>query len=134
MKRAGFVAVVLGTAAVGSLVFATWGAQAHTHTFPSTVTIHQVQPPKQLKVAGKVLAARIGCRHNRDVSVFKRQPGPDPLIGSSNTGSDNKWPPVSVPSKGRYYAHIDPDPRGGGYGHDHTCGGHTSPTVFVSKP
>ena len=120
-------------AGVAGLLLVGMAASAHTHTFPSNVTIHRVGPNVRA-VHGRVYSARPDCRKHRQVQVFRKQPGPDLAVTPvANTGDDAKWGPLPVPSAGRYYAHIEPipTPNGSGYGHHHTCGGHTSPAIQV---
>ncbi|MFN2544458.1 MAG: hypothetical protein ABR600_07800, partial [Actinomycetota bacterium] len=135
MRRSAILTAAVLALAAAALVFAGLGSPASAKTYPSTVSIHQVMNPKQLAVAGKVLSARRVCRHNREVQVFQRVPGPDTLIGSSNTGSGNHWGPVVVPSTGRYYAQIEEVQLTTGYKkHNRACSADISSAVHVTNP
>ena len=119
---------------VGGLVFAGFGAQAKTVSFPSNVTIHKVAHHPHDEVAGKVLAGGRACRQHRAVTVLKRVPGPDTVVGAANTGSDRRWGPVSVAGStpGRFYAHVGQVTVSGGYYQGTvTCRADNSHAVFV---
>jgi len=130
MRKRAIAAMFIGGLTVAGLVFATWGASAHTASFDSTVTISQVD--SHLKVHGHVESGPRFCQTDRDVEVFKVRRGPDKFIDDSNTGNDRIWGPVVVPKRGRYYARVLQAVRTS-YGHDHTCLADRSGTIRVDR-
>jgi hypothetical protein len=118
MRKPAIAVVVVATLTVAALVFATWGAQAHTTSFVSIVTIHQVD--SKLKVAGSVRSPNRRCRTHREVTVLRKRPGPDARVATVSTGSDRFWGPVNVHRAGTYYAHVKRVVRTS-YLHVHTC-------------
>ena len=139
MRRNLLVSLIM-TVAVAGLVWSGMGASAKTHSFPSTVTIHQAKHPRAFAVVGKVLSPVKSCRQHRAVQVFKRvgkkQSPSDTPVGSASTGDDYRWGPVTVPGPGRYYAHVD-EVVGSGHGYygggTATCREDTSPAIQIKK-
>ena len=130
MRKKIIVVAVVAAITAGTVLFATWGAQAHTTSFTSIVTIHQVD--SRLKVAGSVRSPTAECRLHRAVTVLRKRPGPDAKVATVSTGSDRFWGPVRVHRRGTYYAHVARvvHPH---YSGAHTCLADKSDPIFVSR-
>ena len=125
---------LVAIAAVSAVVFAGLGAEAQPTTVGSTVTIFKVPHHPHDQVRGKVLSSVKECRRNRPVSVFKDNTGAaDTLVTTVNTGSDNRWGPVSVGAftPGRFYASVSQVGVSSYYRGNVTCKADRSPDVHV---
>jgi hypothetical protein len=130
VKKAAIGVVAVAAVTVATLAFSTGGAQAHTTSFISVVTIHQVD--SRLRVKGSVRSPTGECRKHRTVDVIRKLPGPDRVVATVSTGSDRFWGPVSVHKKGTYYAHVDRVVHSH-YSGAHTCLSDRSSSIFVSR-
>jgi hypothetical protein len=95
-------AAVLGVAACLAVAIPAL-AQPVTVRVDSKITISESPPAFH----GKVKADNAACEPNRKVKLFRKQSGPDELLGKDTTDSDGKWKVAVHPlSSGAYYAKV----------------------------
>jgi hypothetical protein len=68
------------------------------------------------------------CEAGRTVTVIRRQPGADLVVGSDTTDAQGNWLVPAPGAQGNYYAVVD-ERSEGGYGHSHVCKGARSRTL-----
>ena len=103
-------------------------AEAHSFTAPSAVTIAWNAPAHNFH--GRVTSERTLCIADRTVNVFKAVPGPNPMIGTTNTGTAGGWTVHRQTAHGTFYA-VTTRSSSGGYGHSHVCLADRSPNLTV---
>jgi hypothetical protein len=75
---------------------------------PRNVQTNLTAKKARRKVRGKAKTPGAAeCRANRQVTLFKRTPGPNQVIGQDTTNSFGRWAVrVPKPRRGRYYARV----------------------------
>lgn len=107
--------LLLVAGALATLVLAApaWSSESTTATattkIASRVTLAQSSP-----FHGKVLSKKAACERNRTVKVYRVDPGPDGLYGTTTSNADGEWSiPAGIPH-GTFYAVVKQRPIGNG--------------------
>lgn len=94
------VAVALTTLVFASPAWPSGPAKARIVTH---ITLAESSP-----FHGKVLSRRVACERNRTVKVYRVDPGPDGLFGTTTSNADGEWSiPAGIPH-GTFYAVAKP--------------------------
>ena len=127
-------AIVVAGALIATLGVSVAGA--HIAAYDSKVTLkdpHSVSPMKRgtLRYAGRVISDSPGCEKHRNVDLYRRAEGGDPvLLDSDESDADGRWRiDYKSNSPGNYYARVEKETVGGS-GHSHVCRADKS-NVFV---
>jgi hypothetical protein len=82
--------------------------QVEGESQPQNVPTNLSARKSKRKVRGKAATPKAAeCRVNRQVTLFKRTPGPNQVIGQDTTNSFGRWAVrVPKPRRGRYYARV----------------------------
>lgn len=117
---------VLVTSLVAAVGIALIPGGATAHTF-KTGSLHiskapagAVDPGQKVLVLGEVRPGK--CQDaGHEVTLYSKQPGPDPALGTDNTDGQGEFKFVLHPTEDhRVYARWDGFTEGG-YGHSHKC-------------
>lgn len=87
-------------ALVAATLVAAWtSGAAVADRVASRVTLAQIEP-----FHGKVLSGKAVCKRNRTVKVYRVDPGPDGLYGTTRSNAQGRWSiPAGAPN-GKFYA------------------------------
>ena len=97
------VPLILGAAIATAAVAAIPALASNVVRIDSKVRISHRAPAFH----GKVRSDNNGCESNRKVKMFRRQHGPDELLGHDRTDHRGKWKVEVDPlSSGAYYARV----------------------------
>ena len=97
------VPLILGAAIATAAVAAIPALASNVVRIDSKVRISHRAPAFH----GKVRSDNNGCESNRKVKMFRRQHGPDQLLGHDRTDRRGKWKVEVDPlSSGAYYARV----------------------------
>ncbi len=97
------VALIVGAAIATAAVAAIPALATNVVKIDSKVRISHRAPAFH----GKVKSDNNGCESNRKVKMFRRQHGPDELLGHDRTDRRGKWKVEVDPlSSGAYYARV----------------------------
>jgi hypothetical protein len=120
---------MLACAAIATVPFGSFSAEAHSKTFKSQITIQYNAGSR--KFSGRVTSASKLCRAGRSVTVFAEVSGhSEKPVGHDTTDGDGTWGPVSSPGPGFYFAQVKQAPAGG-YGIQSICSAAESRTIHV---
>jgi hypothetical protein len=99
--------IVFVLSAVGALASAHFAA-AHVTSVQTDVSIHYGDIHKAFarEFRGQVKSPEHACEKTRVVKVFHRVPGPDTLVGSTESTSNGSWSIPNDIAKGRHYAKV----------------------------
>lgn len=115
---------LLTAIALGAAALAVAPASAHDQTYPSKVTIREVE---DFDYRGAVISDLVACERGRRVKIYHAQSGEDEYIADAEANEHGRW--RFAFSGDRYYAKVPRVTLMTSSGHHHVCGSDTSPTV-----
>jgi hypothetical protein len=128
MIHRGVAAAALTVATCG-LVFGT--ASAHKKGFKTEAFIEAHSTGDALVLMGDTFSPKEKCVRKRLVSIFRKRPGDDKLMGKGRTDGTGVFEIAVAERSGTYYAKVRRKNIGSG-SHKHICKGARSPNYQVS--
>jgi hypothetical protein len=121
------------------LIASALAATASSHNFSAHpgLTIHKVPvgataPGTRIIIYGRIVSARVFCRANRVVRLFRVRPGPDRLLALDRTDREGEYRFARRPRRDQtVYTRIRPR-SAISYGHSHSCTGARSRNRFIN--
>ena len=125
MTLIGKTSAMAAIAAIAMFCLIAGTAPAHTTSYRSKVTLHIGSAGGGASTVwfGEVTSPKAGCQPNRNVKVFRIEPGPDVRVARGETDSDGHFAiqrPGYPPPNGDYYAKVTRE-NIGPRGHRHIC-------------